>query len=176
MPAVQRSEFSLALNQVANERGVDISVVLDTVKNAILAAYKKEQYDDAITLLNQVLDMDAKHEDGRRLLASSKDNLFKRHFSRAQDLAAKGEWEGSIKNFRLAISHNPKSRDARESLSNIQRRWDLQKKVVSQNLYKEGLEAFLGGDKKKAKSSWEKSLELDSDNEEAKRGLARITQ
>lgn len=42
MPAVQRSEFLLALNQVANERGVDISVVLDTVKNAILAAYKKD--------------------------------------------------------------------------------------------------------------------------------------
>ena len=42
MPALQRSEFSLALNQVANERGVDVSVVLDTVKNAILAAYKKD--------------------------------------------------------------------------------------------------------------------------------------
>lgn len=42
MPAVQRSEFALALNQVANERGVDPSVVLDTVKNAILAAYRKD--------------------------------------------------------------------------------------------------------------------------------------
>mgnify|MGYP001594734724 FL=1 len=42
MPAVQRSEFLLALNQVANERGVDVEVVLDTVKNAILAAYKKD--------------------------------------------------------------------------------------------------------------------------------------
>ena len=43
MPGVQRrSEFALALNQVANERGVDVSVVLDTVKNAILAAYKKD--------------------------------------------------------------------------------------------------------------------------------------
>src|SRR5438477_8431631 len=42
MPAVQRSEFSLALNQVATERGVDISVVLETVKNAILAAYRKD--------------------------------------------------------------------------------------------------------------------------------------
>lgn len=42
MPAVQRSEFALALNQVANERGVDVSVVLDTVKNAILAAYRKD--------------------------------------------------------------------------------------------------------------------------------------
>ncbi|MGH7245994.1 MAG: transcription termination factor NusA [Candidatus Levyibacteriota bacterium] len=42
MPAVQRSEFYLALNQVATERGVDVSVVLDTVKNAILAAYRKD--------------------------------------------------------------------------------------------------------------------------------------
>lgn len=42
MPAVQRSEFALALNQVATERGVDPSVVLETVKNAILAAYRKD--------------------------------------------------------------------------------------------------------------------------------------
>lgn len=42
MPAIQRSEFSLALNQVASERGVDIDVVLETVKNAILAAYRKD--------------------------------------------------------------------------------------------------------------------------------------
>lgn len=42
MPAIHRSEFYLALNQVATERGVDVSVVLDTVKNAILAAYRKD--------------------------------------------------------------------------------------------------------------------------------------
>jgi transcription termination/antitermination protein NusA len=42
MPAIQRSEFLLALNQVASERGVDVSVVLETVKNAILAAYRKD--------------------------------------------------------------------------------------------------------------------------------------
>jgi transcription termination/antitermination protein NusA len=42
MPAIQRSEFLLALNQVASERGVDVNVVLDTVKNAILAAYRKD--------------------------------------------------------------------------------------------------------------------------------------
>lgn len=42
MPAIQRSEFALALNQVASERGVEIGVVLETVKNAILAAYRKD--------------------------------------------------------------------------------------------------------------------------------------
>ena len=42
MPAIQRSEIALALNQVASEREVDVSVVLETVKNAILAAYRKD--------------------------------------------------------------------------------------------------------------------------------------
>lgn len=42
MAVLQRSEFTLALNQVASERGVDAEVVLETIKNAILAAYKKD--------------------------------------------------------------------------------------------------------------------------------------
>jgi len=42
MPAIQRSEFALALNQVSNERGLDPAIVLETVKNAILAAYRKD--------------------------------------------------------------------------------------------------------------------------------------
>ena len=42
MPATIRSEFSLALNQVATERGIDVAVVLETIKAAILAAYRKD--------------------------------------------------------------------------------------------------------------------------------------
>ena len=42
MPATIRSEFALALNQVATERGIDPNVVLDTIKAAILAAYRKD--------------------------------------------------------------------------------------------------------------------------------------
>lgn len=42
MAVLQRSEFTLALNQIASERGVDPSVVLETIQGAILAAYKKD--------------------------------------------------------------------------------------------------------------------------------------
>lgn len=42
MPAIIRSEFALALNQVATERGLDPSVVFETIKVAILAAYRKD--------------------------------------------------------------------------------------------------------------------------------------
>lgn len=56
MAAVQRSEFLLALNQVANERGVNVEVVLDTVKNAILAAYKKDHPDAELEEYSAALD------------------------------------------------------------------------------------------------------------------------
>lgn len=46
MAVIQRSEFALALNQVASERGVDSSVVLETIKTAILAAYRKDHGGD----------------------------------------------------------------------------------------------------------------------------------
>lgn len=56
MPAIQRSEFALALNQVASERGVDVSVVLDTVQNAILAAYRKDHPGVEVEEFRAVLD------------------------------------------------------------------------------------------------------------------------
>jgi N utilization substance protein A len=42
MPATILSEFALALNQVATERGIDPAVVVETIKAAILAAYRKD--------------------------------------------------------------------------------------------------------------------------------------
>ena len=42
MPATVRSEFALALNQVATERGIDPKVVIETIEAAILAAYRKD--------------------------------------------------------------------------------------------------------------------------------------
>src|SRR3972149_6935510 len=39
---VTRSEFSAALNQVAHERNIDPQVVIDTIKQAIIAAFKKD--------------------------------------------------------------------------------------------------------------------------------------
>ncbi|OGH19655.1 MAG: transcription termination factor NusA [Candidatus Levybacteria bacterium RIFCSPHIGHO2_02_FULL_37_13] len=70
MPAVQRSEFALALNQVANERGVDVSVVLETVKNAILAAYKKDHPGIEIEEFSTTLD---KNTGEARIFKSDKD-------------------------------------------------------------------------------------------------------
>jgi N utilization substance protein A len=40
--AVIKSEFFLALNQVATERGISADDVIESIKQAVLAAYKKD--------------------------------------------------------------------------------------------------------------------------------------
>ncbi len=58
MPAVVRSEFALALNQVATERGLDPMVVLETIKAAIIAAYRKDYGADDLPLLTVDINAD----------------------------------------------------------------------------------------------------------------------
>ena len=59
MPATVRSEFSLALNQVATERGIDPAVVIETIKAAILAAYRKDYGIEELELLTVELNPDS---------------------------------------------------------------------------------------------------------------------
>ncbi len=46
MAVIQRSEFALALNQIASERGVSAETIMESIKSAILAAYKKDHISD----------------------------------------------------------------------------------------------------------------------------------
>lgn len=56
MPATVKSEFSLALNQVATERGIDPTVVIETIKAAILAAYRKDYGTSELEVIDVELD------------------------------------------------------------------------------------------------------------------------
>lgn len=42
LPLTARTEFAAALNQVCAERGIEPEVVLETIKSAVLAAYRKD--------------------------------------------------------------------------------------------------------------------------------------
>lgn len=66
MSATVRSEFSLALNQVATERGIDPAVVVETIKAAILAAYRKD-YSEGEELLTLTVDLNADTGEARVL-------------------------------------------------------------------------------------------------------------
>ncbi len=43
-----RTEFSQALKAIAQERGLDPNVILDTIKQAIIAAYKRDAHEEGI--------------------------------------------------------------------------------------------------------------------------------
>ena len=58
MPAIVHSEFSLALNQVATERGINPEVVLETIKVAILAAYRKDYGEQELDQLDVFINPD----------------------------------------------------------------------------------------------------------------------
>lgn len=70
MSVTVRSEFTLALNQVATERGIDPASVLETIKAAILAAYRKDYGEGDI----DKLDVKINPESGEaRILLDKKD-------------------------------------------------------------------------------------------------------
>lgn len=70
MAAIVRSEFALALNQVATERGIDPTVVLETIKAAILAAYRKDYGTSEIETLDVIINPDT---GGAQVLKDEKD-------------------------------------------------------------------------------------------------------
>lgn len=139
-----------------------------------LEAYKKEAYDEALAMFQQVLKADPENQEVQRYVALSREILFKQYMDKGQKAANRGEWDQAIKSLNTALSFNSDSSEARSLLQDANRRSELQKKVLSQNYYKEGLEAFLSGDKKQARSLWQRAVDLDPDNEEARRGLSRI--
>ena len=59
MPAIQRSEFALALNQVCSERGIEPEIVVETIKMAILAAYKKDYGQEDLEALTVEVNSDS---------------------------------------------------------------------------------------------------------------------
>lgn len=72
MPAIIRTEFALALNQVATERGIDVSVVLETIRGAIRAAYLKD-YDEMSEAEEElIVDLDPKTGEAK-ILKEGKD-------------------------------------------------------------------------------------------------------
>lgn len=48
MQPTARTEFSQALKAIAAERGLDANVILDTIKQAIIAAYKRDAKEQEI--------------------------------------------------------------------------------------------------------------------------------
>lgn len=108
MPATVRSEFSLALNQVATERGIDPVVVLETIQAAILAAYRKDYGADDIPTITVDLNPDTGEakviKDGQdvtppgfgRIAAQTAKQVILQRIREAEKSAVLADYQGKI--------------------------------------------------------------------------------
>src|SRR3989337_3481914 len=85
MPAIVRSEFALALNQVATERGIDPDVVLETIKAAILAAYRKDYGTEEL----EEIEITINPKTGEAIVIKDKKNITPAGFGRIAAQTAK---------------------------------------------------------------------------------------
>lgn len=85
MPAQTRSEFALALNQVCSERGIEPEIVLETIKAAILAAYRKDFGAEGLEEL--VVELNA--DNGEAKIFKDKKNITPPGFGRIAAQTAK---------------------------------------------------------------------------------------
>lgn len=87
MPAIVRSEFALALNQVATERGIDPNVVIETIKAAILAAYRKDYPVSLEEIESLIVELDPRS--GEAVILKEKKNITPPGFGRIAAQTAK---------------------------------------------------------------------------------------
>ncbi len=78
-----RTEFASALNQVCSERGVEPEVVIDSIKQAILAAYRKDYGEP------EGIEVDLDPETGGVALTKGKKNITPAGFGRIAAQTAK---------------------------------------------------------------------------------------
>lgn len=140
-----------------------------------LDKFGKKDYKTALQRFEDVLQIDAENAEARRYRLLCRDLLAKQAFGEGNEAARVGDWFKSSDCFRRALQYKPNYPEAQAALDKVKANLGEQQKGESQKLYKQGLEAFLSGDQEKARDLWQRAVDLDPQNMEAKRGLERIT-
>ncbi len=143
---------------------------------AALSAFERKDYVEALNKFEEILRIDSDNNEAKRYRGLCRDILAKNAFDEGNKAAQAGNWQAANENYKMALKYKPDYDEAQNALSKVRGQMGEQKKTESQDLYKEGLEAFLAGDQSKALKLWQKAVDLDPENLEAKRGLERLSQ
>ncbi|OGR95822.1 MAG: hypothetical protein A2902_01925 [Elusimicrobia bacterium RIFCSPLOWO2_01_FULL_64_13] len=148
--------------------------LLTRTNREALDAFGKDRFEESLVLFEKVLELDPGQSEAVRYRDLSREMVYKNRFETGRDLVGKGEWGPAAEALKKALEIDPESDEARKLLAESERQISLQKRITSQNLYRQGLASFLSGDVEKARTIWKQSLELDPDNEETRRALKRV--
>jgi tetratricopeptide (TPR) repeat protein len=141
---------------------------------AALSAFEKKEYETALGKFEEMLRLDPENNEAQRYRLLCRDLLAKQSFDAGNKAAQEGDWGTASANFQRALRFKPDYKEAQDAVGKVGSQIGEQRKTESQRLYKQGLEAFLAGDQRKAVDLWQKAVDADPDNQEAKRGLERI--
>jgi tetratricopeptide (TPR) repeat protein len=144
--------------------------------NAGLDLFKSKKYEEALRKFEDLMALDSENAEAKRYRALCRDLVAKEAYDQGNAAARDGDWSRAAELFKKALKLKPDFAEAQKALDKVRSHLGEQKKGESQELYRKGLEAFLSGDQDKALEFWQKAVEMDPENLEAKRGVERILQ
>lgn len=139
-----------------------------------LALYQKNDLEGALAKFEEVKAKVPEYEEVTRYLDLTKATLANVLYEQGQVNADNGQLKDAVVKLKRAVELNPADKRLQPALELAQRDLAIKNAEESKKLYKEGLEAYLGGQTQKAEQMWHRALELDPSNEEALQAIAKI--
>ena len=139
-----------------------------------LELYQKNDLEGALVKFEEVKTKVPEYEEVGRYLTLTKATLANVLYEQSQVNADNGQLSEAVTKLKRAVELNPEDKRLSPALEIAQRDLGIKNAEESKKLYKEGLEAYLGGQTQKAEQIWHRALELDSSNEEALQAISKI--
>lgn len=139
-----------------------------------LALYQKNDLEGALAKFEEVKKLMPEYEEVSRYIDLTKVTLAGVLYEESQVNVGNGQLEQAVAKLKRAAELQPADSKIATGLNIAQRDLDIKNAEESRNLYKQGLEAYLGGQTTKAESLWRRSLELDATNDDALKAIAKL--
>jgi tetratricopeptide (TPR) repeat protein len=139
-----------------------------------LEMFQKNDLEGALTKFQEVQLLIPEYEEVGRYLDLTKTTLAGVLYEQSQVNLENGNLEEAVAKLKRASQLAPADNRVATGLKVAERDLQIKNAQESVELYKKGLEMFLGGDTAKAEQLWKKSLELDPNNEEALKAISKL--
>lgn len=139
-----------------------------------LEMFQKNDLEGALAKFQEVQLLIPQYEEVGRYLNLTKTTLAGVLFEQAQVNLENGNLEDGVAKLKRASQLDPNDNRIQTGLKVAERDLQIKNSQQAVELYKQGLEQFLSGNTDKAEQIWKKALELDPNNEEAQKAIAKI--
>src|SRR5262249_46291158 len=131
-------------------------------------------YETALKKFKDVEVVAPGYEEETRYMNVTKTSLSNELLDQSKVLMDNGQYDQAVAKLKEAIELTPDDTRVKSALDIATHELETKNSEESKRLYQEGLQAYLGGDTAKAEKDWKRALELDSNNEDALKAVAKL--